>query len=106
MRDKELKSIIKIYFLIEKVSIVDVEIILCIDHCCQITLRMKGVCALGGARCGQKDWDGCAGQVPRGPLSLRGDAPSPSPDSLCISFCLQMKRPQKLQTADSDPTFH
>ena len=72
MRNKELKSISKIYFLIEK-SIIDVEIMLCIDHCCQINLRTKGDRALGGCSmwpvCPEgPGWLGRAG--PSGQLSL------------------------------------
>ena len=35
-----------------------------------------------------------------------GVPPLLSPASLCINSCLQMKCPQKLQTVDSNPTFH
>lgn len=35
-----------------------------------------------------------------------GVPPLLSPASLCINFCLQTKSPQKLQTVDSNPTFH
>lgn len=35
-----------------------------------------------------------------------GVPPLLSPASLCINFCLQTKCPQKLQTVDSNPTFH
>lgn len=35
-----------------------------------------------------------------------GVPPLLSPASLCINFCLQTKCPQKLQTIDSNPTFH
>lgn len=35
-----------------------------------------------------------------------GTISSPSPNTLCIKFCLQMKCPQTIQTADGDVTFH
>lgn len=85
MRNKELKSISKIYFLIEK-SIIDAEIMLCIDHCCQINLRRKGDHALGGAQCrqcAQRDQGGWAGQGPvdSSPWGLGGGCPTPSVSS-------------------------
>lgn len=80
MKNKELKSIIKMCFLIEKSEYNRSWNMPCIDHCCQITLRTNGDWlgrrGLRGSSVARRAWDGCASQVPSGRLSLRRSSPS------------------------------
>lgn len=48
MKNKDLKTIIKIYILIEQTEYNSVAVMPCIDYCCQINLRTN--CAVGDAQ--------------------------------------------------------
>lgn len=108
MKNKDLKTIIKIYFLIEHTEF---------NRYCNHALHRlllsnqleNKLCSWGCSACPMTpEGTGCyAKQVPSGQLSLSGGPiPSPSPNTRCIKFCLQMKCPQTIQTADCDVSVH
>lgn len=81
----------------------------CSDCSCQSTWeRMETDWATGGAPPGVawRAWMATLYRCPMNSSPRERTHPSPCSDNLCIKFCLPMKCPQTIQTADCDTTFH